>query len=306
MRSKGRAPCLDQHPWGFQPLPPGKPPGPELPWWVRATCTKPALKLQSYPTTLIPLGKASAGLRKFPLCSYHLILISLHSHAAGWMRNCDCTSCPSSLHVFSIPSSWTHSLCSSPKGLSTDTLHIRHCNGQPGLWCSLRKAHWQGSHGPLALDTMLRSDLHACCLWPMVSKAVSPKYLFPVFGVPPEPPPSPAAQFAFAEGTPQCRSCPSALSGHGGCGLGEPSCPQKSCCRGVINIPIAHVPCWLASRDKCSAHVPVERGDFPGLIQCFPFLLSYTPISVEAMNMSCWISVHPANFPFSQGEIFII
>lgn len=186
-------------------------------------------------------------------------------------------------------------------------LSIRHCSGQPGLRCSLRQAHWQGSHGLLALGTVLRSDLVACCLWPTVSKAVSPKYLFPGFpGVPPAPPPRPAAHFAFAEGTPQCRSCPSAPSGHRDCGLGEPSCPQKSCCRGVINIPIAHVPCWLASRDKCSAHVPVERGDFPGLIQCFPFLLSYTPISVEAMNMSCWISVHPANFPFSQGEIFII
>lgn len=199
-----------------------------------------------------------------------------------------------------------HSLCSSPKGLSTDTLHIRHCNGQPGPWCSLRQVHWQGLRGPLALGTMLRGDLVTCCLWPAVSREVSPKYLSPGFWGASCTPPSQAPQFAFAEGTPQCRSCPSAPSGHGGCGFGEPSCPQKSCCRGVINIPVAHVPCWLASRDKCSAHVPVERGDFPGLIQCFPFLLSYTPISAEAMNMSCWISAHPANFPFSQGEIFII
>lgn len=154
--------------------------------------------------------------------------------------------------------------------------------------------------------TMLRTDLTTCCLWPTVSKTVSPKYFFPGFWGASCTPPSPAVQFAFAEGTPQCRSCPSVPSGHRGCGLGEPSCPQKYCCRGVINIPIGHVPCWLASRDKCSAHVPVERGDFPGLIQCFPFLLSYTPISAEAMNMSCWISIHPANFSFSQGEIFII
>lgn len=81
------------------------------------------------------------------------------------------------------------SLCSSSKGLSTDTLHIRHCNGQPGPWCSLRQARWQGWHGPLVLGTMPSSNLVTCCLWPTVSKAVSPKYLFPA--------PHPAQQFSL-------------------------------------------------------------------------------------------------------------
>lgn len=194
MRSKGRAPCLDQHPWGFQPLPPGKPPGPELPWWVRATCTKPALR--QTPELSHHSDTSGEGFCRAKEISTLLLPLDPRQSSQSCCRMDENLW----LHIlsifivcFSIPSSRTHSLCSSPKGLSTDTLHIRHCNGQPDLWCSLRQAHCQGSHGPLALDTMLRSDLDACCLWPMVSKAVSPKRLFPVFGVPPEPPPSPAA-----------------------------------------------------------------------------------------------------------------
>lgn len=104
MRSKGRAPCLDQHPWGFQPLPPGKPLGPELSWWVRATCTKPALKqtpeLSHHSDTS---GEGFCRAKEISTLLLPLILISLHSHAARWMRTCDCTSYPSSLCVFPFP-----------------------------------------------------------------------------------------------------------------------------------------------------------------------------------------------------------
>lgn len=58
----------------------------------------------------------------------------------------------------------------------------------------------------------------------------------------------------------------------------------------ILPLSMCHADFLLGT--KMLPHVPMEKGDFPVLIHCFPFLPSCTLISAEGINVPCWFSPH--------------
>lgn len=114
------------------------------------------------------------------------------------------------------------------------------CNGQPCIWYSLSPVHRQGSQGTPVFGMMLRSDF-----LPVASneKTSNPEVLLPwVLRCLLHPHPS--RQLSLPLQKELCNAEVAHLhrvATEVVVWVSHPA-PQKSCCRGVINIPVAHVP----------------------------------------------------------------
>ena len=125
--------------------------------------------------------------------------------------------------------------------LLTPSIPDAACDGQPCFRDSLSPVHWQGWQGPQVFATMLRSGFS-----PVASseKTSATKVHLPwVLGCLLHP--HPAQQLSLPLQKEICNAEVAHLhrvAREAVVWVSHPA-PQKCCCRGVINIPVAHVPC---------------------------------------------------------------